>query len=126
MTQRIALFFCFLITSFVVKAQEKNIPIGQWRVHLPYYSMQTVGVSPKGIFAAKNASIFYFDKEDNSVSVYSRYNGLNDLKVTKIGYNQSLSTFLLGYETGNIDAVYGNTIININDILRSSIAGSKK
>jgi len=115
------LFFAHQIFS-----QENNIPIGTWRVHLPYMNMNTVAVSPDKVYAANGASVFYFDKEESSINVNSKYTGLNDVSVSRVGYNAAANSFIIGYADGNIDFIKGNTIINANDIYRTNIIGSKK
>ncbi len=127
MPNRLLIFSCLLLLfNKVVLGQENNISIEGWRVHLPYNNLTTVAVGKDKVYAAKGSSILNFDKNDNSVNVNSKYTGLNDVLVSQIGYNASQNTFILGYETGNIDLVKGNVITNANDILRTNITGSKK
>ena len=120
------ILFLFLFTFSYAYAQESNIAIGTWRVHLPYYYMKTIAVADSKIYAANGSSIFYFDKEDNSVNVLSKYTGLHDIMVSKLGYNASQGTLIIGYESGNLDLIRGNAVTNVNDIFRAGFTGSKK
>jgi hypothetical protein len=83
-------------------------------------------VGKNQVYAANGSSIFYFDREDNSLNSVSKYTGLNDVRVSATGYNASQDVFILGYETGNIDIIKGNKITNANDIVRNNITGSKR
>ncbi len=126
MLNKLPILSCLIFLSSIVSGQENNIRIGRWRVHLPYSDMKTVAVGQNKVYAANGSSIFHFDKEDNSLNVNSKYTGLNDVTVSKIGYNSSQDTYIVGYETGNIDLIKGNVITNANDIFRSPGTGSKK
>jgi hypothetical protein len=127
MLHRACFLYLFFILSGYAQAQENNIAIGTWRVHLPYYNMKTIAQAGSKVYVANGSSIFYFDKEDNSVSTLSKNTGLNDVLVSKLGYNKSQNTLIIGYESGNIDLITGNALVNVNDVLRSQgIAGSRK
>lgn len=127
MLYRVFFLYLFSILSIRLQAQENNIAIGNWRVHLPYYSMKTIAMTGTRAYVANGSSIYYFDKEDNSVDVLSKYTGLNDVKVSRLGYNSTESILMIGYESGNIDLIKGNELYNMNDILRAQgIAGSRK
>ena len=116
-------FYVLLLPCF---GQENNIAIGLWRVHLPYTESKSLAIGKSGIYAGKGSSVLYFNKEDNSVNAESKNTGLNDVSVSKIGYNTFSNTFMLGYESGNIDLIKEGVIKNANDIIRNSIVGSKK
>lgn len=116
------LFFCFL---YVSKLSAQNLAIGQWRVHLPYTKGQSVAVAGNKIYCAAEDALFSYNKEDNSIATYSKINGLSDIGTSVIRYNAQYSVLLIGYENANIDLVYGNEIINISDIKRKNILGSK-
>jgi ligand-binding sensor domain-containing protein len=126
MLNRLLIFSCILFFSARVFGQENNIAIGNWRVHLPYLSMNSVAVSNDKVYAAKGSSVFYFDKEEKTLNINSKYTGLHDVNVSKIAYNSSLNTFIVGYETGNIDLIKGNSVVNVNDIYLTSVTSSKK
>ena len=88
--------------------------------------MKTVAVAGNKVYTANGSSIFYFDKDDNSANVLYKYTGLNDVMVSKLGYNVSQNTVMIGYETGNIDLINGNRITNVNDIFRANLVGTRK
>lgn len=98
----------------------QEVGIGEWRDHLPYVSGQSVTVGDGKIYCATPYSIFYLDKEDNSLNRITTIQGLNDVGVGIIGYNDPLNTLVIAYSNTNIDLIKGNTIINMADILNSS------
>ena len=105
----------FAIHSVV--AQE--IGIGEWRDHLPYNSTVSVTASKDKVYCATPYSIFYYDKNENTVSRFTRISGLSDIGIVRVAFNQSYNTLLVAYENTNIDLVKGNVIINMRDIINS-------
>lgn len=107
-----------------IQAQE-GLPIGTWRVHLPYRNAQHVTGSASYIWCASDYGLFRFSKNDNSVERLSKVEGLSDLSIGTIGYEPQRDILLIGYKSGNIDIIQGNRIINMPDIRRAQIIGNK-
>lgn len=110
---------------FCIQSFGQQIPIGSWRDELPYKKCISVTEADNLIFSATPYSVFYVDKEDNSVQRFSKINGLSDIGISCIKYNQPTGTVVLTYTNANIDLIRGNSIINISDIKRKQILGNK-
>ena len=121
--KKVALIFTLLFYSIGIYPQ--NIPIGQWRAHLPFVKGQSVTDAGSKIFCAAEDALFSYNKEDNSLTSYSKINGLSDIGISVIRYYSRYNVLLIGYQNANIDLMYGNEIINISDIKRKNIVGSK-
>jgi hypothetical protein len=120
----LAAFFLFFISK--VSAQSE-IPIGTWRMHLSYNTINSVALGADNVFGAAKNSVMVLDKADNSISTYSKLNGLTGAGISFINYNVSSDQLLIAYEDGNLDIVEGNTVINFNRLKESTaITGSKK
>ena len=116
----IAFIFCFTI----INAQD--IPIGQWRIHLPYYNTIAVTEAKNRIYCASNLGLFFYDKSDNRVERLSKISGLSDLQISTIKYNPTVDKLMICYSNTNIDIIVGGKqIVNMTDILRKSIPGLK-
>lgn len=113
----------FFLLSGNVSAQ--NLPIGGWRMHLPYQSCKYVTGSSTTIWSATDKGLFSLNKADYSVSRITKIEGLSDLSIGAIGYNAYNNTLLVGYANGNIDLVRGNQVTNLPDIKRAQIIGNK-
>jgi len=102
-----------------------QIAIGHWRDHLPY--LNTIAVEEAGdlIYCATNYSLFYYDQADYSINRLSKVNGLSDIGISTMSYNETYKTLVIAYDNANIDLIKGNTIINISDIKRKPILGNK-
>jgi len=114
--------FILLLVPF---ASHSQIAIGEWRDHLPY--IRTIGVADAGnlVYCSTPYSLFYLDKAENSVHRMTKVNGLSDIGISKISYNEAYETLVIAYTNANIDLVKGNTIVNISDIKRKPILGNK-
>lgn len=90
--------------------------IGQWREHLPYSQCIAVKEAGSKIYCATPYSIFYYDKDDNSIQRISKINGLSDIGISTINYSSAYSTLVIAYTDANVDLIKNNTIINMPDI----------
>ncbi len=117
-------FAVFLIIQIIASAQNPLPPIGFWREHLSYQNTIQV-VAGNKIYCATTSNIFSID-EENEVERYSTINGLNDVGISAIGFDDFTQQLVIAYTNSNIDVVKNNTVTNISEIKRSSIAGNKK
>ena len=118
MYQRLLTISLLLLLS-VGSVYAQDIAIGEWRDHLPYKNTISVTASDQNIYCATPYSIFYYDKNDNSITRLTTISGLSDVGISKIGFNKPNNTLLIAYSNTNIDLVKGNTIINMRDIIGS-------
>ncbi len=123
MKQKIKLLLIIIIFPTITFTQD--LAIGQWRDHLPY--SQCISVAEVGdlIYTATPYSLFIFNPDDFSVERLSKVNGLSDVGVSAIAYNNNYTSLVIAYENTNIDLIKNNIIINISDIKRKPILGNK-
>jgi len=119
------LLFIFLsVGIFQVKGQD--IPIGDWRTHLPFSKVIDVAIAGDVVFAATEYSMFVYNQNDNSVERFDKVNGLSDVGISTIGYSKQVDALLVAYTSTNIDLIKSNgTIVNISDIRDKDILGKK-
>lgn len=101
------------------------IPLEGWQTHLNYSSARQVVVADEKIYTATKNSLFYFDREDNSLRKLSTIDGLSEIAIGAIGYNHSTQTLILGYRNGNLDLLQENTITNLPAIKEASLNADK-
>jgi len=117
---------CSIILLFQNPSSAQQVGIGQWRDHLPYDYATNVEEFHSGIYCSTPYSMFYFDRDDNVIHRLSKVNGLSDLGVSDISFNQDQDILVVSYFNTNIDLIFDDlTIINIPDIKRKEILGNK-
>lgn len=115
---RNALTAIVVLSSGIIFSQE--VGIGEWRDHLPYVSGISIAAGDGKVYCATPYSVFYLDKDDNTLNRITTIQGLNDVGISKIGYNDPFNTLVIAYSNANIDLIKNNTIINMADIFNSS------
>lgn len=117
-------FALFLLTiSFGVYAQD---PLGIWNDHIPHGTVYDIAKVGDDIFCATEIGLFAYNEIDKNVTTYSKLNGLSDIGIRALEYDDKRGQLILGYKNGNIDIFDGENITNINDIVRSSKFVGKK
>lgn len=117
------LIFCFFLLNYTSPGQ---VPIGNWREHLPYtQSIQVISAGGK-IWSASPYSVFSIDPDDNSIERWSKVNGLNETGVQTIAADDQSEKIIVGYSNSSIDLLDEKEVIAINGLRNSSVTGDKK
>ena len=115
------LFFLF----FPFYLQGQDVPIGNWKDYQSYNSASYIAEADNRIYCVTSGSLFYIDKEDNTINRISKVTGLSDVGIKQVAYSEALKITVITYENCNIDLIKNNQIINISDIKRKEIIGLK-
>lgn len=115
-------FFGFLVVPIITLAQ---IPVGNWRQHLPSNNAFRLACTPTKVYCTSGESLFSYNLNDNSVEKLSKITGLSDFGISTIAYSEEKNVVVIGYENGNIDILKGKNVINISDLKKKTIAASK-
>lgn len=110
------LLFIYIITLNIV-AQKA---VGEWNTYLAYYTTTNIAEGNNHIFAVANGSLFSYNKEDNSITHYSKQTGLSDNDIDHINFNPTVNTLLITYTNGNIDLLGEDGVYNISSLLDNS------
>ncbi|MEO8146454.1 MAG: two-component regulator propeller domain-containing protein [Bacteroidia bacterium] len=121
-TIRLLIIITCLAFCYQVKAQ---LALGEWRVHLSYNATIAVAELNNRMYAASRDAVYYFDKDDNSVTGMSKVSGLSDFGVTAMNSNPYNNVVVIAYTSSNIDLIKNGKIINLSDIKRKTILGDK-
>lgn len=127
-TSKIIIFSFFLFSLFLSSktfSQLPNVPIGHWRDHLSYYKTQKLAEVEDRILVSAGSAMFFYDKSVNSIERFSKVNGLTDVGILTLAYDDDSKCIVIGYENSNIDIIYNDKVYNIPDIKIRSIEGSK-
>ncbi len=117
-----------VITLFlaVQALAQQSIPIGQWRIHLPYNSVRQLVETPDLLYVVAEVGFYSFHKLSGEIELYSKVNGFSDTEVAKLAYSEDHNTLIVGYKNTNIDLLKAGSVINIQGILRKSVIGKKE
>ena len=100
--------------------------IGEWTTHTPGMKVNNVDIMQNKIFAATPYDIFYYNTDDNSVNHLSKVNGLSDIGINIIRYDEHSGMMFVGYTNTNIDLIDNqDNVTNIPDIYNKYILGNK-
>ena len=117
----LSILCCLFIVTPVISQNTNNIGIGQWRDHLPFNNGNSIAQSTNFIYCATQNGVIIFNKEDNSIERLSRANGLSDINLACLSFDEPSNSLMIGYKNGNVDLVQNNQVINIGDIKRSTV-----
>jgi hypothetical protein len=120
---RLLLGLCLLLS--ILGAHAQNLPLGSWQVHVPYTSSVDLVVAGDKVWGALEASVIAVDREDLSITRYTKANGLSDVEVAAIAYDDVTDAVIIAYSNANIDIVRGNSLVNVPDLKNASITGDK-
>jgi hypothetical protein len=120
--RNIALVGLLIVTTFPVFAQMR---LGEWRDHLAYVQGTGIVAEQDRVYVSSNSGIFVYNRTDNSLERFSKVNRLSDINITAMYSDEESGLFVVGYQSGNIDLLWGNQTINMPDIVRANLIGSK-
>jgi hypothetical protein len=107
-------FFQFLSSAMA------QVPVGQWRTHLPYSSATCLEVTSEAVWCGTEHGLFLYDLDDQSIQIRSRIDGMNDQNILSMRYSEEYKTMLIGYASGRIDLFRDGQYRLIDDIFRSN------
>jgi len=124
------LYFAVLTAIFAdvsLIAIAQDIPLGTWRTHLSYHQINVVTFGDQTVIASGNHGIMVLDQRDNSISTYSKINGLIGTSITFIGFDNKTQRLIVTYADGQFDVIDSKSeIVGFDPTKNSSLIGSKK
>jgi len=106
---------------------QNAIRIGEWRAHLPYSSGITVTQDDDKVYYGSSQALLSIEKDSLDVQFFSKVEGLSDVGVSLIKYQKTENVLITIYTNSNIDLVFEDGVVNIDDILtNNTIVGSKR
>lgn len=132
------ILLCLFASSFGIA--QNALKMFEWKDHLSYNRAYSIADYDNKIYCAvtipdpgnnpfykqTSQGIYYFDKTSSSFGHLSKVDGLSDTDPVILKTNTYNNTLFIGYENSNIDILKNGTVINISDLKRKQIMGSKK
>lgn len=102
------------------------IPVGEWRTHFNYEQTTLVEVVNDKIFASTSNSVVMYDPNSDEISALSKMDGLSDVKISAMSFDEANQRLVLGYQNGNLDLIEGSDIYNNPILLNTNISDDKR
>ncbi|TAF32185.1 MAG: hypothetical protein EAZ57_09750 [Cytophagales bacterium] len=122
-------YFGLLFTAFLVAfaASAQDIAVGSWRTHLTYVKARSIAIAPDRVYCATAGGLCFYDKQEKSIEVFTKIDGLSDTNIERIAYHTESQNLIIAYANGNLDILSANnTIVNIRTILSEPFLASRK
>jgi hypothetical protein len=115
-----------LVALGVLPAPAQNIPVGTWRPHPSFRSLQTLAVTGERVYAATEGGLFRFDPGYGNTQVLSRLDGLTGTNVSRLAYAPDPQVLIVAYTDGNVDVWDGTEIQTVTALARANLTESKR
>ena len=123
---RDVLLTLFILLSGNCIAQENDIPLGSWRLHLNYSKIRSLAEIGERIYGAADYGVMYVDTQEHSTGSLTKLNGLSGIGVNCISNDESKKILIIGYKDGTIDFLDDTKITNLERLKTTSgINGSR-
>ncbi len=129
----LSIFWVMLMgTSVFGQADTAQLPllaIGSWQQHLPWQRTTYVTQSDTKVYFATEWAVAEIDKADRTVNFITKVEGLSDVGIRLIRYNNAVGALIISYTNSNLDLYFpaDGSVINLPFIQKNSnIIGDKK
>lgn len=121
--------FLFALTAFFhispATAQKGGPAVEGWKSFLPYNQVNGVATDGTTFFCATSSGFFTYNREDGSMTAYSKVNGMSDLGLNGVAFDGTTGQAVLTYGNSNIDLFKDGSFTNIPDLKLSQGSGDK-
>jgi len=95
---------------------QTGIPIGTWRTHFSYRDAHSLALATGDVYCAGNNTLFLLSFVDNSVTPFSKVDGLSRVDISTLGYNSDTETLIIAYQQGTLDLLQQGSLTEISAI----------
>lgn len=113
----------FILFCGFVRAQ---IGMGKWRLHAVTSKAIDIAENGEYIFTAYENGLSVLNLSDESHELYTTLNGLSDIEISCIFFDEIEQALFIGYENGNIDKFKNDRFYNIPALKLANIPNSKR
>lgn len=113
----------FLLIFGFVRAQ---IGMGEWRLHVVTSKAIDIAENGQSIFTAYENGLSILNLSDGSHELYTALNGLSDIQISCLFYDEVDEALFIGYENGNIDKLKNDQFYNIPALKLANVPNSKQ
>jgi ligand-binding sensor domain-containing protein len=100
--------------------------VGRWSDHYSYRDVKAILMVKDEVCGVTENGLLYYNKAENSVRRKTTVQGLSGVGLSASAYEPVTQTQIVGYQNGNIDLLQHGRVLNIPDLQRKEISGSKR
>ncbi len=112
--------FAFIILVSSTLIAQENIPVGTWRAHLSFKTVNHLAEGGNKIFAASANAVLAYDFDDGSFVTYSTLNALSNTDITAINYDGVRQQLIVAYQNGALDFIRENSVLTYTRLVNPS------
>jgi hypothetical protein len=117
----------FLFLFYSISNGYAQIPVGEFREHLPFKSFFHVAVTPDYVYASTLKNLMVLDKKNGyTKSTLSKLDGLSEIGIENLTYLKNNQLLMIIYNSSNLDFLKKDSLVNMPEIKEKQILGSKK
>lgn len=99
----------------------------QWTTHFAYTNIDVIQLSSSHAYALSEGSLCSIHKDDESLTYYSKLNGLNGSSIQRIDYDTQTRRLMIIYDDGMIDLMDDNEVAHpVADLYLKQMQASKQ
>ena len=99
--------------------------VGKWRSCLDYSDVAHVAYAGDRVYAGAKGGVFCYDIANGTLTPMSKGDGLSDVGIAALAYDDATQSLVVAYNNSNVDIVSEGFTYNLSDIKRSEISGDK-
>jgi hypothetical protein len=118
-----------LIALLLFSAQNllaQDEPVGYWRSHLPYNTAVSVASDGITMYVISEQSFYTYNLATGELTPYSKVEGMSDVAMTALAYDDVTGTTILAYKNSNIDLFKDGNFFNLPDLKLKNTSSTKK
>lgn len=101
--------------------------IGTWKNFLAYSNVQWIEKGGNVLYVLASNDLYAYNEKNNSIQTFDKVNGLNDIDIDFIAWNNVAKRLVIVYANQNIDLLtQKGEIISLPDYYRKAMTDNKK
>jgi hypothetical protein len=118
--------FTWVLMMIFAQSLSAQIGMGRWRTHISPKAGVQVAYGNNAVYIALQNGLLEYDLTAGEKTLRTAADYLSDNTLTAIHYHNPGGRLYIGYSNGNIDLLRNEEIRNLNAIVVSNVAGSRR
>jgi hypothetical protein len=111
----------------ITKTNYSQIGMGKWKIHTPTKKGIDLALNDQEVYVALESGLVKLEISNiNEPKILDVMNGLSDISISCLYFDETDNSLFIGYENGNIDKLKNEVTCNIPAVKLANIASSKK